>query len=180
MWGSAPAGTWEWLVGVDYNNDGGTNRTLKNFEKIANNRNDVYVIDRSIEGKASASNLKHPDREGAERELAQISQTFENEKLLKYCNLSIVGGPLFIPYCVEANYSPAYLMQMLANLATGEGPELGRSLTGKYAAAKTSFILSSGRIKKDKLDLTKIGGLTDPHLPITYYLIAHNNFKNRV
>ena len=180
MWGSAPAGTWEWLVGVDYNNDGGTNRTLKAFGKIANDRNEVYNIDHSIEGNVWANDLGNPTREYAEAELTRVTNEFRNEKLLKFCNLSIVDSLLLTPYYVKITYSPAYLMQMLANMATSVGPMLGHNMTGKYEWAKTSFALSSGKIKKGIIDLSIIGGMTDPHMPITYYLIVHNNFRNRV
>ena len=182
MWGSAPAGTWESLVGVDYNNDGGTNRTLKAFGKIASNRNQVYAIDNSADGKALVSDLNHAFREDAEQELSYFTQMLENEKLLKFCNLSIVQGSFPIGYYVQANYSPAYLMKMLANMTTKVGPILGQNVSGKYSLAKTSFVLSSGRMKFDEynIDLSKIGGMTDPHLPVTYYLIVLNNFRNRV
>lgn len=62
---------------------------------------------------------------------------------------------------------PAYLMQVLANMTTSVGPILGRDVSGKYAWAKSSFVMSSGKLI--------MGGITDPHLPITYYLIANGN-----
>ena len=171
MWGSAPAGTWEWLVGVDYNNDGGTNRTLKAFGKIAKDRNEVYIFDNSNDGKARVSGMKHLLYENAEKELADFTQMLSNEKLLKYCRLSITNSG-DMPYYVEVNYCPAYLMQVLCNMTTEVGPKLGHNVSGKYARAKASFVASSGKVI--------IGGMTDPHLPITYYLIVHNNFRSRV
>ena len=170
-WGSAPAGTWEWLVGVDYNNDGGTNRTLKAFGKIAKDRNEVYIFDNSNDGKARVSGMKHLLYENAEKELADFTQMLSNEKLLKYCRLSITNSG-DMPYYVEVNYCPAYLMQVLCNMTTEVGPKLGHNVSGKYARAKASFVASSGKVI--------IGGMTDPHLPITYYLIVHNNFRSRV
>ena len=181
MWGSAPAGTWEWLVGVDYNNDGETNRTLKAFGKIANNRNDLYALDKTLDGKVWQNNLGHTTRDGAEAELESLTIELRNEGLLKYCNVYIVGiSPL---YHVEINYSPAYFMRDLANLATDSCSHLpvppytniGHDVKGRYALAKGSFLLSSGRI-----GIPKLGGMTDPHLPITYYLIVHNDFRKRV
>ena len=163
-------------MGVDYNNDGGTNRTLKAFGKIASNRNQVYAIDNSIEGNVWANDLGNPTREYAEAELARVTVELRNEKLLKFCNLSIVDSLFNTPYYVKITYSPAYLMQMLANMATKVGPMLGHNVSGKYHWAKISFVLSSGQ----NGFINKLGGLEDPHMSITYYLIVHNKFVFRV
>lgn len=171
-WGTAQKGTWEWLTGVDYNNDGGTQRTLDAFANIASNRSQLYVLDSSPDGRVWENNLGHTTLEGAESELTELTNTLRNEKLLKFCRLSIVGGGFLTPYHVEVNYSPAYLMQMLANMTTGVGPMLGHDTKGKYAAAKASFVASSGKVV--------VGGMTHPHLPITYYLIVYNNFVDHV
>lgn len=169
-WGTAQAGTWEWLTGSDYNNDGGTQRTLDAFAKIASNRNELYILDNTDDGTVWENNIGHITRAGAESELAELTNALRTEKLLKYCNLKVVGGG--ISYHVAVNYCPAYLMQMLANMTTKIGPTLGRDTTGVYASAKASFAFSSGKIG--------FGGMTHPHLPITYYLIVHNNFVNHV
>lgn len=50
-WLGAEEGTWEWLVGVDYNDDGGTSRTLECFGKIASCREELYKLDTSKDGK---------------------------------------------------------------------------------------------------------------------------------
>jgi hypothetical protein len=171
-WWSAQKGTWEWLTGYDYNNDGGTQRTLDAFAKIANSRSQLYVLDSSSDGKVWENNMGHTTRKGAEDELSALTTTLRNEKLLKFCNLSIVGGGFLNPYHVEVNYSPAYLMQMLSNMTTGVGPRLGHDTKGKYASVKASFVASSGKVV--------VGGMTHPHLPITYYLIAYNNFVDKV
>lgn len=171
-WGSAQKGTWEWLTGNDYNNDGGLQRTLDAFAKVASSREELYILDDSSDGKVWENNLGHTTLEGAEEELEELTNTLRNEKLLKFCSLSIVGGELMTPYHVEVNYSPAYLMQILANMTTGVGPTLGRDVKGKYASAKASFVASSGKLG--------IGGMTRPHLTITYYLIVYNNFVDHV
>lgn len=51
--GNAGDGTFEKLVGFDYNNDGGTQRTLSYFSKIATGRDDLYVYDESDDGKVN-------------------------------------------------------------------------------------------------------------------------------
>ena len=172
-WGRRQEGTWEWIVGADYNNDGGTARTLRYFTKIANNREELYILDSSSAGKVWENNFGHLTRAGAQRELEELTLMLENEKLLKFCKLRIVGGGFLTLHHVEVNYSPAYLMQTLANMTTGVGPLLGRDVKGKYTWAKASFVASSGV-------LPMIGGMEDPHLPITYYLITHNDFVKKV
>jgi hypothetical protein len=170
--GSAEEGTWEWLTGSDYNNDRGAQRTLSAFAKIADKRGDLYVQDGSADGTVWENNIGHITRAGAESELAALSDALRGEKLLRFCSLRIVGGEFQTSYHVEVRYSPAYLMQMLSNMTTKTGPLLGRDVKGKYAAAKASFVASSGKVL--------IGGMTHPHLPITYYWIAHKNFAGKL
>ena len=159
-------GTFEWLIGEDYNNDGGTQRTLDSFAAIVNCREDLYVIDTSADGTAYENGLGHLNLDGAQKELNELTATFESESLMRFCRFTIEKG-LFM-YKVKINYSPAYLMQSLANMTTSTGPLLGHAISGKYATAKNSFIASSGKVL--------IGGLAHPHMQPTYYLIAHNNF----
>lgn len=168
-WWTAEKGTWEWLIGRDYNNDGGTSRTLSCFSKIATSRDELYKIDTSNDGKVWENNLGHITYKGAQEELDELTKTLQEEKLLRFCNLTIVGGELLAPYHVEVNYCPAYLMQTLCNMTTSTGPRLGHDVKGKYASAKASFVASSGKVV--------VGGMTDPHMSPTYYLIAYNDFK---
>ena len=86
------------------------------------------------------------------------------------------SGILVSFYRAKVNYCPAYVMQTLANMASKVGPRTGRNLSGKYNSAKWSFIGSSGEIKSKEKAI--VGGMTHPHMPITYYLIVNNDFKN--
>ena len=161
-------GTFEWLNGTDYNNDGGTTRSVNSFFKVAKTREELYILDSSEDGKVYENNIGHVTRKGAEEELEELEETLKEEKLDKYCELKVVdiGGILWY---VEVNYCPAYLMQSLANMTTGVGPTLGHDVKGIYADAKSSFVASSGKLG--------IGGMEHPHMPATYYLIAYNNVK---
>lgn len=180
-WGGSHKGDWEWLVGNgrDYNNDGGTKRTLNSFKAICDNREQIYIMDDTKDGKALFSGLMHLDEASARREETEAAGTLEEEKLGRFSKLSVEKGVYYIGlfprdvYYVYVQYSPAYLMQILANMTTEVGPMTGHNLSGKYNYAKWSFIRTSGKIPY----LEAYGGMTDPHLPITYYLIAHNNFK---
>ena len=164
---ASEVGTFEWLVGgEDYNNDGGTQRTLDSFTAIVSNREQLYVIDTTADGTAYENSIGHLTEQGAINELNELTKTFENEKIMQFCKFTIVKGALI--YKVKINYAPAYLMQSLANMTTGLGPLLGHAISGKYATAKNSFIASSGKVV--------VGGLAHPHMQPTYYLIARNNF----
>ena len=52
---------------------------------------------------------------------------------------------------------------------------LGRDTAGKYATAKTYFVAASGKVP---LVGWTTGGMQDTHEPVTYYLIANNNFQS--
>ncbi len=181
-WGKSHRGDWEWLIGNkrDYNNDGlgGTRRTLYFFKKICDTRGQIYIKDSSSSGIAKYSGIRNLTLKNAEKERVSAEKELKKEKLLRFSELGIekrrfqTRGDYIDGYYVVVRYCPAYLTQTLANMITGIGPTLGQNVTGKYARAKTSFVLSSG-----SLPIKKIGGMTDPHLPITYYLIAKNNFK---
>ena len=59
-------------------------------------------------------------------------------------------------------------------MASKKGPMIGRDMSGKYNKAKWKFIFSSGEPPLEKLH---VGGMYHPHMPLTYYLIARNDFK---
>ena len=159
-------GSFKWLTGVDYNDDGGTQRTLDCFAVIANTREQLYKLDLTEDGTVYENDIGHLTKAGAEQELVELSATLESEKLAKFCSLKVTGSLAW--WHVEVTYCPAYFMQIIANMTTGVGPVLGRDVKGKYATAKTSFVASSG--------VVVVGGLTHPHMQPTYYLIARNDF----
>jgi len=66
-------------------------------------------------------------------------------------------------------------MQILANMTTKLDPnDTGRDTAGKYRVAK-NFALASGAIS---VGGSTTGGMQHTHQPVTYYLIAHNDFKS--
>lgn len=77
-----------------------------------------------------------------------------------------------VTFSLTEQWEGGYLMQNLANMASGTGPLTGYDTNGIYATAKASFVASSGFIPGGF-----IGGMTHPHMQPTYYLIAHNNFE---
>lgn len=164
---SVKKGTWEWLMKRDYNNDGGVSRTIGKFEKIANNRKQLYVYDSSKDGKVNIGNIIHFSKKKAEERKSELIKTLKEKKLARFCKFNVIKSKGV--YHVEVNYCPAYLMQNLANMASKIKPKTGYDTRGKYLEAKRSFILSSGELL--------IGGMEHPHMQPTYYLIAYNNFK---
>ncbi len=163
MFGDAE-GTFEWLTGLDYNDNGGISSALKAFAAIVSTREQLYVLDNSSDGQVNIGNAYHTTQEGAEKRLLEVQALMDEAKLSRFCQLSIVSGTFGIKH-VRVTYSPAYLMQNLANMASGVGPLTGYDTAGKYATAKTAFATCY------------IGGMTHPHMQPTYYLIAYNDFK---
>lgn len=179
--GSNIKGGWEWLIGnnryYNYDDFGGTQRTLGAFQAICDNREQIYIKDNTKEGIVRFNNIPHPDEAAAEREKNTAIKALSEQKLFRFSEVSIKKGKHLFGlrptdvYFVYVNYSPAYLMQTLANMTAGVKPMTGQNLSGKYNNAKLSFIFTSGKISH----LEFIGGMTDPHLPITYYLLSYNN-----
>lgn len=170
-WWTAEKGTFEWLTGGDdYNNDGGTSRTVNSFAKIAKSREELYVIDTSGDGKVNIGNKYHITTKGAEERKIDVEEMLDEVKLFRFCDIYITGGAI---KHVVVNYCPAYLMQNLANMASETGPMTGYDTAGKYADAKASFIASSGQIPV----LERLGGMGHPHMPATYYLMVYNKLQ---
>lgn len=176
--GKRQAGTWEWLMGTDYNNNGNYDNTKRRLEAVTNDRENSYKLDSTSDGKVNPYNNYHTTYQGVEDEKNDIEQKLKKQGLYEYCSLSIQGnGGIWDSYYVELNYSPAFLMKVLANMAVYEryadylgqkdivGDKLGYDVKGKYRQAKASFAITS------------IGGVVHPHTPETYYLIAYNRVK---
>ena len=163
-------GSFKWFTGLSYNDDGGTQRTLDCFAALANSRADLYKLDTTSAGKfyyAGNFALGYSQKDAAKKYDSLVAD-LKAQNLLQFCTVKIVEGGTVWKYRVEVNYSPAYFMQMLANMTTGVGPLLGHDLTGKYNDAKLSFVASSGKVV--------IGGMEHPHMQPTYYLIVRNDF----
>lgn len=163
MFGDAE-GSFEWLTGLDYNDNGGISSALNAFAAIVDTREQLYVLDNSSDGQVNIGNAYHTTQAGAEERLLEVQALMDEAKLSRFCQLSIVSGTFGIKH-VRVTYSPAYLMQNLANMASGVGPLTGYDTAGKYATAKSAFATCY------------IGGMTHPHMQPTYYLIAYNDFK---
>ncbi len=172
-------GTWEWLMGHDYNPQSQKHMesTLASLAALITpssnamtNRIKLYQLDTTENGRVIEDNRLAMSRKAAETELTRLDGLLSEERMRKFCKLEIVEEIAGLCH-VEINYCPAYLLQNLANLAGAPDKStklkhISRDLKGMYSTARLNFATSY-------LDLT--GGMTDPHIPQSYYLIAYNN-----
>lgn len=174
----APENSFEKLCGFDYNNDGGTQRTLEAFGNVSENREGLYIFDETADGKVNLNNTIQFSYEDAVKEMNSQKERLDKFKLGRFCRLSVVSDIPGFTWHVETNYCPAYLLQNLVIMTTnedlGEFYPLGFDVKGKYSSAKWSFVFSSGRIPL----LNYIGGMDDPHMQPTYYLIVHYTMES--
>ena len=169
FFGKEKEGAFKWFTGLSYNDDGGTQRTLDCFAALATCREDLYKLDTTSHGKMTYTGvlgLKYNQKDGTAK-YYEIKEKLKKENLLQFCEIYLMKQGT--KYYVEVNYSPAFFMQMLANMTTGVGDLLGYSLGTKYNDAKLSFVASSGK--------AVVGGMEHPHMQPTYYLIVRNDFK---
>lgn len=183
-WFGAQEGTWEWLMDMDYDNDGGTNRTIKEFEKVASNRKELYQLTCDCHGDHTDNDISQTlnmiyyfDYESAQGKKEEIEESYTKrmipEEGTPLVAVDIKDEKLFGThrYVVESCQTPAFFMMTLADLAVNK--KLTKyNVAPKYHSAKASFIISSGPVP-----VIKIGGMTHPHLQETYYLISRNQVK---
>jgi hypothetical protein len=122
------------------------------------------VLDLTDDGTVNIGNVNSFSQADAEKRLAEVQALMDEAKLSPFVSLSIIKKGFWQEAVVT--YSPAYLMQNLANMASGVGPTTGYDTRGKYQTAKNAFISCF------------IDGMTHPHMQPTYYLIARNNFES--
>lgn len=162
-WFADKEGSFEWLCGYDYNDNGGIASALDAFNALATCREELYVLDSTSDGKVNIGNTSHITQSGAETRRSEVEALLDELKLARFVSVYVRKSGLL--WIAEVNYSPAYLMQNLANMASSTGPLTGHDVRGKYATAKSAFITCF------------INGMTHPHQQVTYYLMAHNKLE---
>ena len=162
-WFADKEGSFEWLCGYDYNDNGGIAGALDAFNALATNRNQLYVLDSSSDGKVNIGNASHITQAGAEKRRDEVQALLDELKLGRFTSVYVRKSGLL--WIAEVNYCPAYLMQNLANMASTTGPLTGHDVRGKYATAKSAFVTCF------------INGMVHPHQQVTYYLMAHNKLE---
>lgn len=161
-WFTDEPGSFEWLTGVDYKCNSGVQKALTAFAALATTRDDLYVLDLTDDGTVNIGNVNNFSQAAAEKRMAEVQALMDEAKLSPFVSLSIIKKGFWMEAVVT--YSPAYLMQNLANMASSVGPTTGYDARGKYKTAKEAFITCF------------IGGMAHPHMQPTYYLIAMNDF----
>ena len=162
-WFGNKEGSFEWLCGYDYNDNGGVKGALEAFNKLATNRVQLYVLDSTADGKCNIGNASHWSQSAAETRKAELEAELGNVKLARFVSIDVRKSGLM--WIAEVNYCPAYLMQNLANMASTTGPLTGYDVKGKYASAKSAFITCF------------INGMVHPHQQVTYYLMTYNKLE---
>ena len=162
-WFGNKEGTFEWLCGYDYNDNGGIAGALEAFNKLATNREQLYVLDTTSDGYCNIGNASHWSQSAAEKRKAELEAELESVKLNRFVSIGVRQSGLM--WIAEVNYCPAYLMQNLANMASSTGPLTGYDVKGKYASAKSAFITCF------------INGMVHPHQQVTYYLMTYNKLE---
>ena len=162
-WFGNKEGSFEWLCGYDYNDNGGIKGALEAFNKLATNRNELYILDSTSDGKCNIGNASHWSQADAEKRKAELEAELGAVKLARFVSIGVRKSGLM--WIAEVNYTPAFLMQNLANMASSTGPLTGYDVKGKYASAKGAFINCF------------INGMVHPHQQVTYYLMAYNELE---
>ena len=162
-WFADKEGSFEWLCGYDYNDNGGIKGALEAFNKLATNRVELYVLDATSDGKCNIGNASHWSQADAEKRKAELEAELGAVKLARFVSIGVRKSGLM--WIAEVNYTPAYLMQNLANMASTTGPLTGYDVKGKYASAKGAFINCF------------INGMVHPHQQVTYYLMTYNKLE---
>ncbi len=169
--------TFERMFDKEYNDNAFTrDDAVKAFEKLTDDRESYYELDiTSGDGVVE---------EGILDSYYDFVWMLEDGKLDKYCKVREIDG--FFVDTIEVTYSPAYVAQIVANLATsskitnykdekyGTTDWIGIDLKGKYSNARTKFAIASGKIPI--AGDAGLGGMECPHMPGTYYLITSNTY----
>lgn len=172
---------WQRLSGVpDYNSNGNFNDTLNAFGKIIDtsgdlSRNALYTFTGSDNECISFNILNYIDDQTAIEEFKKMY----GERMAQYCIIKIDDKPTSIFDHTEhkaiIQQSPAFLMMDLVYITVPKdrGGKIhgyfGCDVAKKYENAKWEFIHSG---IDSKFHFTGFGGMRDPHLTISYYLIS--------
>lgn len=161
------AGTFEDLVGMDYNPNSQMDNVLAAFQKIASNRGALYVFT-AADNTYEWLGINHFGFDAAQKDADKFKQGL-NSTMKQFCKVevhSVKDGFGVSKYRAACEQTPAYFMQVLALIAAdGEiGTVIGNAVADKYEDARNKFIVCF------------LAGMTHPHWTESYYLIASNDF----
>ncbi len=171
MGGSYTGGPFKEMTGTNYDNNEKIETLIEYFSEISDCREKLYEFTYEKGTSTTVSTEKYSLTK-AQEILEEKSGTLPQalERLSEYrieTERDILGSTVYKVYCYQ---TPAFFMQSLAYLASGNGGYDiivgGRivELADAYTDARNYFVL------------TFLSGMTHPHLPQTYYLIAADRF----
>lgn len=161
------AGTFEDLVGMDYNPNSQMDGVLAAFQKIAPNRAALYEFT-AADNTYEWLGINHFGFDAAQKDADKFEREL-NSTMKQFCKVevhSVKDGFGVSKYRAGCEQSPAYFMQVLALVAADGslGTVIGNAVADKYESARNKFIVCF------------LSGMTHPHWTESYYLIASNDF----
>jgi hypothetical protein len=185
-WWKAQEGTWENLMGFDYNFNGNLSYTINAFSKVGSSREDLYKF--SEDAVLNLSQRYRNRNDALNDALEQFNKY--TERIKRYVQVleptkrnTGKGGTWYFP---QIKQSPACFMMILADMAAQKkyggkkGGTSGFKVADNYDNAKALFVFSALDSKKNAeiygkaIDFLNLGGMSDAHYPESYYLIAKN------
>jgi len=206
-WFGAQKGTWEWMFGVDYNYNGHLKSTLKAFESVVSNREDIYSYTDDSNTIYTYSDSYYND---SQTSIYGISNRY-GERISRHCQIYAVSKgfypingtlePEVEVFDVKVKQTPAFFMMVIADVAaskqhsivngndtiinystrgTGEETYFGSNV-GFYVAKKyqdaKSGFIKSGADSSSAGAFLHFGGTIHAHMPGSYYFLACD-YKN--
>ena len=163
----------EALFGTGYNSNSYVDACVNAFAAMTADRDSFYVLDKTSGDGIVMEELLH----FSDNDYTNLVKLLTVGKMYKFC--TVTKYPQIIGYTIDVCYSPAYVGQNVANLASCGDIQnkygytvmdwLGLDLKGKYSNARQQFALASGQIQVAGVGP---GGMEHPHMPGTYYLIT--------
>jgi hypothetical protein len=175
--GGFSIGTWEHLVGYDYNPYGGLPSLISALSAITGSRDGLYKFTCSCHGDGSSDNItvrnygmSQSSRESAIAKIPLRAQ--EYAKITRYNGWAIIGWDF------EVCQSPAYFTQLIASTMGNEISAyrfaIELDIAARYENAKSELKKAVGVVGGifPLGGFTNFGGLVHPHYPESYYLLA--------
>lgn len=202
-WGTAQEGTWEAMFGGDdYNANGKLNDTLREFKKIADNREELYVYTGEL-NTMYTYDTKYDTKAEVDEAAIALKERY-GTRINRFAKFYTVEKDSFwdgVYYQVMVEQTPAAMMMILTDVigkkqhikdslgndkidkykqrGVGEdtywGEDISFYVAQKYDKAKTNFVWSGCDSAADLAMSIGLGGMVHTHMPGTYYLIVDDS-----
>ena len=179
-------GTFEALMGFDYNPYGSLNALVTALAAVADDRYELYTYTCSDHGNGvhddiTAKNLGM-SKDSREKAIAKIPT-----RALKYAKITRHDGGLVSGWDFDICQTPAYFMQLaasatgLTNVNNNKSQDLSSIRFGVELNIASRYSKAHSELKKSQGvvlgflpvgGITNFGGVAHPHYPESYYLLA--------